>query len=268
MGQGQLTQAAATFESAGHDRRAGGVLHRLGPRRSRAVRGPAPRTPRRSSRRAPPPTWRPRTPDRAANKFAALAYTQLLRGQKAAAVAAAEKALANSQAVKIRFLAARVFVEAGAAAKAGTISAGARRRAPGRASGLRQDHRRPDGAQERRPAPRRSSCSPTPTICWTRGSATSISAVPIWTPARSRRPIPSSTAASSAAARRCRCSSTRSPPTATSRRSTTTRAACREGLNSAKAAESYRAYLDIRGKSTEDPLLPDVRRRAAASGTQ
>ena len=36
----------------------------------------------------------------------------------------------------------------------------------------------------------------------------------------------------------------------------------REGLGSAGFAESYRAYLTIRGQSKEDPLLPDVRRRA------
>ena len=36
----------------------------------------------------------------------------------------------------------------------------------------------------------------------------------------------------------------------------------REGLNSEKAAESYQAYLDIRGKAGEDPLLSEVRRRA------
>ena len=36
----------------------------------------------------------------------------------------------------------------------------------------------------------------------------------------------------------------------------------REGLNNAGVAESYRAYLAIRGKSSEDPLLPEVRRRA------
>ena len=35
----------------------------------------------------------------------------------------------------------------------------------------------------------------------------------------------------------------------------------REGLNSAGAADSYRTYLDIRGKAGEDPLLPDIRRR-------
>jgi tetratricopeptide (TPR) repeat protein len=35
----------------------------------------------------------------------------------------------------------------------------------------------------------------------------------------------------------------------------------REALNSAKAAESFKAYLDIRGKSAEDPLVAEVRRR-------
>ena len=36
----------------------------------------------------------------------------------------------------------------------------------------------------------------------------------------------------------------------------------REGLKTAGFAESYREYLKIRGQSTEDPLLQDVRRRA------
>ena len=36
----------------------------------------------------------------------------------------------------------------------------------------------------------------------------------------------------------------------------------REGLNNAGSADSYREYLKIRGESKEDPLLPDVRRRA------
>ncbi|MDQ3347216.1 MAG: hypothetical protein M3545_04540, partial [Acidobacteriota bacterium] len=57
-------------------------------------------------------------PDRAANKYAALAYTELLRGDGAAGIAAAERALTHSPAVKIRFLAGRVFAEAGAADKA------------------------------------------------------------------------------------------------------------------------------------------------------
>jgi tetratricopeptide (TPR) repeat protein len=59
--------------------------------------------------------------DRAAAKFAAVAFAELSRGQKRAAVQAAEKALANSKAVKIRFLAARTFVEAGEIAKAAPL---------------------------------------------------------------------------------------------------------------------------------------------------
>jgi tetratricopeptide (TPR) repeat protein len=61
-------------------------------------------------------------PDRAASKFAALAYTEILRDRPAAAKAAAERALAHSQAVKIRFLAARTFLEAGDAARAKALA--------------------------------------------------------------------------------------------------------------------------------------------------
>jgi Flp pilus assembly protein TadD/predicted Ser/Thr protein kinase len=59
-----------------------------------------------------------KTPENATNKFIALAYTELLRGQSRAAVAAAEKALANGQTVQVRFLAGRVLAEAGEAAQA------------------------------------------------------------------------------------------------------------------------------------------------------
>ncbi len=61
-------------------------------------------------------------PDRAASKFAALAHVHALRSQKTAATAAADKALVHSQSPKIRLLAARVYVEAGAAAKARDVS--------------------------------------------------------------------------------------------------------------------------------------------------
>ena len=54
-----------------------------------------------------------KNPDRAAAKFAMLARAQLLRGQRGASIAAAERALAISTAPKIRFLTARALVEAG-----------------------------------------------------------------------------------------------------------------------------------------------------------
>jgi tetratricopeptide (TPR) repeat protein/predicted Ser/Thr protein kinase len=57
-------------------------------------------------------------PENATNEFAALAYAELLRGQNKAAVASAEKALANGQTLQVRFLAGRVFAEAGDTAQA------------------------------------------------------------------------------------------------------------------------------------------------------
>jgi tetratricopeptide (TPR) repeat protein len=65
-----------------------------------------------------------KNPDSAADKFLMLAHGNLLLGQKQAAAAAAERALANSQSTKVRFLAARTFVEAGEMAKARKLAAG------------------------------------------------------------------------------------------------------------------------------------------------
>jgi tetratricopeptide (TPR) repeat protein/predicted Ser/Thr protein kinase len=62
--------------------------------------------------------------DAAAEKFAKLAYTQLWMQRKGSAIAAAEKALANSQTIKIRFLAAQVFTETGEQAKAQKLATG------------------------------------------------------------------------------------------------------------------------------------------------
>jgi serine/threonine protein kinase/tetratricopeptide (TPR) repeat protein len=56
--------------------------------------------------------------DSAAEKLAALAQLQLLRGQKGPAVAAATKALSMSQSVPVRVLAARTLLDAGEIAKA------------------------------------------------------------------------------------------------------------------------------------------------------
>jgi len=36
----------------------------------------------------------------------------------------------------------------------------------------------------------------------------------------------------------------------------------REGLKNSSAADSYRQYLNIRGKSSEDALVADARQRA------
>jgi serine/threonine protein kinase/tetratricopeptide (TPR) repeat protein len=60
--------------------------------------------------------------DRAAAKFAALAYTELARGRRVQARAAAEQAVANSGGVQIQFLAARIYAQTGAATQARAIA--------------------------------------------------------------------------------------------------------------------------------------------------
>lgn len=62
-------------------------------------------------------------PNAAADKLVMLDYANLLRGDKESAVAATERALANSQSVKIRFLAAQTFIERGETAKAQKLAA-------------------------------------------------------------------------------------------------------------------------------------------------
>ena len=64
-----------------------------------------------------------RNADRAARKLALVGYAQVSRGQNSLAIAAAEKALAHGKTGVTRFLAARIFVQAGALAKARTEAA-------------------------------------------------------------------------------------------------------------------------------------------------
>ena len=56
--------------------------------------------------------------DRAADKLSLLAYAHLTRGQTGAALRAAERALSNSEGIKTRFLAGRILALAGSEAKA------------------------------------------------------------------------------------------------------------------------------------------------------
>src|SRR5262249_39148102 len=61
--------------------------------------------------------------DRAALKLVSLAYTFVLQGQNAGAVASAERALDISKTVKIRFLAGLIFALAASTARAQTLAA-------------------------------------------------------------------------------------------------------------------------------------------------
>jgi tetratricopeptide (TPR) repeat protein len=63
-------------------------------------------------------------PDSAAADYGLLGYAQLLRKQKAAALAAADNALANSKTVSTRFAAGRIYAAAGETAKARNLAEG------------------------------------------------------------------------------------------------------------------------------------------------
>jgi tetratricopeptide (TPR) repeat protein len=61
-------------------------------------------------------------PDKAAMKYTSIAYANLSKGQNAAAIEAAEKALKISQVVPVRFLAGRILAEAGAIDRARAVA--------------------------------------------------------------------------------------------------------------------------------------------------
>jgi tetratricopeptide (TPR) repeat protein len=199
--------------------------------------------------------------DRAADKFVALAYAELLRGRRPQAVAAAEKALASSQAVKIRFLAARVLLEAGATEKAQPLaqSLGAGLQPASRAyakilDGLvaLQQHDAPRAIQE-----------------LTAANGLLDTWIGQYDLGRAYLEAGEFLQADSSFER---CIKRRGEALSLFLDDEPTYAyfppvyyhqgRVREGLNSTKAAESYKSYLDIRGKSNEDPLVTEIRRRS------
>ncbi len=198
---------------------------------------------------------------RGAAKFTALAHTQLLRQQRARAIAAAENALANSQAVKIRFLAARVFVEAGESDRAQSLAAGL--------------------ASELQAEPQAYAKIVEGEAALNNGDARG--AIDTLTEANGLldtwmghfvlgRAYLEAEAYPQADSEFDRCIARRGEAVSLFLDEEPTygyfprvyyyQGRAREGLNSIGSTEPYRTYLDIRGAAAEDPLLPEVRRRA------
>jgi eukaryotic-like serine/threonine-protein kinase len=200
-------------------------------------------------------------PDRAANKFIALASAHLARGQKAPAIAAAEKALAASTAVNIRFMAARIFVGAGAAERAQLLTTGL-------ASELLAEPQAyakiVDGEAALKNGEVRDAIK-----AFTEANALLDTWIGHFDLGRAYLEAGALTQADSEFDR---CIKRRGEALALFLDEEPTygvfppvyyyQGRVREALGNARFAESYRAYLNIRGTSTEDPLLPDVRRRA------
>ena len=200
-------------------------------------------------------------PNRAAAKFAALGYARLQRGRKAPAVAAANDALANSSAVKVRFLAARILVEAGEIPKAQTLAAalGAEMQTESQAYAKIIDGLIALDGKDPRQAIKLITDANNLLDTWLGhfdlGRAYLDAGAPLQADSEFDR-----------------CLKRRGEALALFLDEEPTYAyfppvyyyqgRVREALNATGFANSYRAYLAIRGSSKEDPLLPDVRRRA------
>ncbi len=198
--------------------------------------------------------------DRAATKFATIAYAEMLRKQTGAATAAANKALGYSKAVKIRFLVARVFVESGAVPWAKTLAAGlaAELQAEPQAYAKIIEGQAALKSGDARQAVK--SLSEANVLLDTWVGHFELGRAYLWAGAFTQ-----------ADSEFDRCIKRRGEALALFLDEEPTygqfpsvyyyQGRVREGLNNARFADSYRTYLGIRGNSAEDPLLPEVRRR-------
>ena len=199
--------------------------------------------------------------DRGARKLTSLAYAHLMRGQKSAAVAAAEKALANSNAVPIRFLAARIFVEANAVTRARTIAAGLSSELPAepQAYGKIIEGEIALKSKDPRQAIKILTDATDVLDTW-------LAHFDLGRAYLELRAFPQADSEFE------RCIKRRGEVLSLMVDEEPTygyfpivyyyQGLVREGLKNPAAVDSYREYLKIRGNSTEDPVLSDVRRRA------
>jgi len=198
--------------------------------------------------------------DSAAEKFATLAYTHLSMGHKGPATAAAEKALANSQTVKVRFLAALVFAETGQQAKAQKLAAGLASEVQSEAQA---DAKIIEGdlAMGRKDVPEA-----------IRAVTEANTLLDTWLGRfELGRAYLEAKAFAEADSEFDQCLRRRGEALSLFMDDVPSygyfppvyyyQGLVREGLKSPGSAESYRNYLSIRGQAGEDPLLPEIHRR-------
>ncbi|HYM07727.1 MAG TPA: protein kinase [Terriglobales bacterium] len=198
--------------------------------------------------------------DSAAEKFATLAYVQLSLQHKAPAIAAADKAAANSQTIKVRFLVALAYAEAGEQAKAEKLAAGL-------ASEVQNEAQADAKIVEAELALNR------------KGTQQAIKAL---TDANALldtwlghfelgRAYLAANAFAEADSEFDQCLRRRGEALSLFMDDVPSygffpsvyyyQGRVREGLKSAGFADSYRTYLGIRGQAGEDPLVPEIRKR-------
>jgi tetratricopeptide (TPR) repeat protein/tRNA A-37 threonylcarbamoyl transferase component Bud32 len=199
--------------------------------------------------------------DSAAAKLAAIAYAELSRGRPRQAVDAAEEAVGRSKIVKIRFLAARVFVEAGQEARARPLIDSLARE-------LYAEPRAYAQLLEGNLALKKDNARPAMTMLRTANELFETW-IGLFDLGRASLAAGAFTQADSAFdvcvnARRGEALSLfadEEPTYAYLPQAYYYQGKVREGLKSAGAAESYRQYLAFRGNSSEDPLAPQARKQ-------
>ncbi|HEX6161824.1 MAG TPA: serine/threonine-protein kinase, partial [Vicinamibacterales bacterium] len=205
-----------------------------------------------------------RNPEKAAQKYAALAHAQLLRQQKAAAITAADKALATDNSVKIRFLAGRIFADAGDIERSEAVIKQL-------ASEIYAEPQAYSKILQGMLALNRGEAQPAVKLLLEANGLldTWIGRFDLGRAYLAAGMLPQADSEFD------RCIQRRGEALALFLDEEPTyaffppvyyyRGRVREAMNTAGFVDSYRAYVNIRGKSTEDPLLPDVRRRAGAA---
>jgi tetratricopeptide (TPR) repeat protein/tRNA A-37 threonylcarbamoyl transferase component Bud32 len=205
-----------------------------------------------------------KNPDRAARKLTSLAYARLQQGRAPAAVQAAERALANSSVAEVRFLAARALVEGGAIARAKAVADALAAEFPAEPQAYGKILQGQLALKNGDPR----------------------AAIKILTEANEvlntwighfelGRAYFEAGALAQADSEFDRCIERRGEALSLLVDEEPTygylpivyyyQGRVREGLRNARFADSYREYLAIRGASADDPLLPEVRKRAGAN---
>jgi eukaryotic-like serine/threonine-protein kinase len=200
-----------------------------------------------------------KNPAKAAIKFTSIAYAHLLRGRQDLAVAAADTALSYSQSMPVKFLAARMFVEAGALDKARTLASALASELPAEPQAHGKIIEGQIALKSGNPREAIKILSEANGILDTWFGHFDLG-----------RAYLEAGALPQADSEFDLCLTRRGEALSLMDEGPTYgylplafyyQGRVREGLNTANFANAYREYLNVRGRSTEDPLLAEVRRR-------
>jgi tetratricopeptide (TPR) repeat protein/predicted Ser/Thr protein kinase len=198
--------------------------------------------------------------DAAAEKFIDLSAVQMFRQQKGSSVAALQRAIELSDSVKVRFLSARTYIEAGDTGKAGMLASSLGAEGPAEPRAYAQVIQ---GEIALREGDARSAVQ-----SFRQANGLLDTWIGHFDLGRAYLEIPAFTDADSEFDR---CLKRRGEAMELFMDDVPTYGyfppvyyyigRVREGLKTSNYKDSYKTYLDIRGKAAEDPLLNEVRRR-------